>query len=82
MILAHSARGAQRHRAGNMRRDLLSRRSSVHAGTYAPDGSVAKDSKSEILFAAARPHMHADPATFDGADLSDVQIPGERFMSI
>ena len=54
----------------------------VHAGTYAADGSVAKESKSEILFAAARPHMYTDPATFDGVDLSDVQIPGGRFMAI
>jgi hypothetical protein len=54
----------------------------VHAGTYAADGSVAKESKSEVLFVAARPHMYTDPATFDGADLSDVQIPGGRFMSI
>ena len=54
----------------------------VHAGTYAPDGSVAKESKSEILFCAARPHVYSDPTTFDGADLSDVQLPGGRFMQI
>eukprot|EP00966_Prymnesium_polylepis_P301234 6960549-Prymnesium_polylepis.1 len=28
----------------------------IHAGTYAPDGSVAKMSKSEILFCSARSH--------------------------
>ena len=54
----------------------------VHAGTYAPDGSVAKESKSEILFCSARANAYSDPATFDGADLSDVQLAGERFMSI
>mmetsp|Transcript_49270 Transcript_49270/g.136620 ORF Transcript_49270/g.136620 Transcript_49270/m.136620 type:complete len:194 (-) Transcript_49270:80-661(-) len=54
----------------------------VHFGIYAPDGSVAKESKSETLFCAARAHMYADPATFDGADLSDVLIPGGRFMPI
>ena len=26
--------------------------------------------------------MYSDPATFDGADLSDVLLPGGRFMSI
>ena len=54
----------------------------VHAGIYAPDGSVAKKSKSEVLFCSARPHMYANPTTFDGADLSDVLIPGGRFMQI
>ena len=54
----------------------------VHAGIYAPDGSVDKDSKSEILFCAARPHMYSDPSTFDSADLSDVQLPDSRFMRI
>jgi len=54
----------------------------VHEGVKAADGSTAKESKSEILFCAARPHMYSDPATFDGADLSDVLLPGGRFMSI
>jgi hypothetical protein len=26
--------------------------------------------------------MYTNPATFDGADLSDVQLPGGRFMTI
>ena len=54
----------------------------IHAGVYAPDGSVAKESKSEVLFCSARRHMYADPTTFDGADLSDVPLPGGRFMNI
>ena len=54
----------------------------VHAGTYAQDGSVAKESKSEVLFCSARAHMYTNPATFDDADLSDVQLPGCRFMII
>ena len=54
----------------------------VHAGIYAPDGSVAKESKSEVLFCSARALMYTNPATFDGADLSDVQLPGGRFMTI
>jgi hypothetical protein len=49
----------------------------VHSGVKAPDGSTLKDSKSEILFCAARPHCYTDPSTFDGADLSDVLLPGK-----
>ena len=54
----------------------------VHSGVKAPDDSVLKESKSEILFCAARPHVYANPAIFDGADLSDVTLPGGRFISI
>ena len=54
----------------------------VHSGIKAPDGSTLKESKSEILFCAARPHCYTDPSTFDGADLSDVLLPGGRFMAI
>ena len=54
----------------------------VHSGVKASDGSTLKESKSEILFCAARPHVYSDPVTFDGADLSDVVLPGRRSMSI
>ena len=48
----------------------------VHAG------APGKDSKSEILFCPAPPHVYSDSATFDGADLSDVQLPAGRSMPI
>ena len=52
----------------------------VHVGI--DDGETKKDSKTEILFAAARPHVYTDPTTFDGADLSNVLLPGGRFFPI
>ena len=52
----------------------------IHAGIYAPNGSVAKESKTEVLFCSAR--LYANPATYDGTDLSDVQLPGGCFMPI
>ena len=52
----------------------------VHVGI--DDGAVKKDSKTEILFAAARSHVYADPTTFDGAGLSNVLLPDGRFFSI
>ena len=52
----------------------------VHDGIYAPDGSVSKESKSEVLFCSGRAYTNS--ITFDGADLSDVQLPGGRFMPI
>ena len=48
----------------------------VHAG------KPGKNSKSEILFCPAPPHVYADAATYDGADLSDVQLPAGRSMPI
>ena len=48
----------------------------VHAGVG------GKASKSEILFCPAPPHVYSDSATFDGADLSDVQLPAGRSMPI
>ena len=48
----------------------------VHAGAQ------GKDSKSEILFCAAPPHVYSDSATYDGADLSDVQLPAGRSMPV
>ena len=52
----------------------------VHVGI--DDGETKKDSKTEILFAAARPHVYTDAATFDGADLSNMLLPGGRFFPI
>ena len=39
-------------------------------------------SKSKILFCSAPPRMYQDAATYDGTDLSDVQMPGGRSMHI
>ena len=50
----------------------------VHAGTYSPP----KESKSEILFCPAPDSLYSDPTTHDGADVSDVLLPGGRFMKI
>ena len=52
----------------------------MHVGI--DDGETEKDSKTEILFAAARPHVYSNPATFDDADLSNVLLPNGRFFSI
>lgn len=49
---------------------------------FAPDGTEEKESKTEILFCAARLCVYSDPTTFDGADLSNVQLPGRRFMPV
>ena len=48
----------------------------VHAG------KPGKNSKSEILFCPAPPHVYADAAKYDGADLSDVQLPGGLTMPV
>ena len=48
----------------------------VHAG------KPGKDSKSEILFCSAPSSVYADAATFDNADLSDVQLPGGLTMPV
>ena len=48
----------------------------VHSG----DGT--KDSKSEVLFCPKPAHMYENATTFDGADLSDLQLPGGRSMPI
>ena len=48
----------------------------VHSGT------AQKGSKSEILFCPAPAACYTDPRTFDGADLSDVLLPGGRHMPI
>ena len=44
----------------------------VHAGTD------TKGSKTEVLFCPAPLHTYTDPTTYDGVDLSDVQLGGGR----
>ena len=50
----------------------------IHAGVVEP----FKASKSEVLFCAARASSYSDPDTYDGADLSDIKLPGGLFMSV
>ena len=50
----------------------------MHAGVVEP----RKESKSEILFCAAPRSSYTDPATYDGADLSDVLLPGGRYICV
>ena len=38
----------------------------------------ATTSKTELLFCAAPLHTYSNPATFDGADLSALLLPGRR----
>ena len=54
----------------------------VHEGILDSNGSVAKESKSEVLFCSAPLHTYMEPSTFDGADLSYVLLPHSRFMPI
>ena len=46
------------------------------------DGKPHKESKSEVLFCSKPLRMYADASTFDGANLSDVLLPGGLFMPI
>ena len=54
----------------------------VHAGVTETETAPRKESKSEFLFCAAPPSSYTDPITFDGADLSDILLPGGLFMSV
>ena len=54
----------------------------VHAGVVEPRPWPRQESKSEILFCAAPPSTYEDYSTFDGADLSDVLLPGGLFMCV
>ena len=55
----------------------------VHAGLLDCDAlPEEKASKSEVLFCAKPPHLYANPATFDGADLSPILLPDGRFMPV
>ena len=51
-------------------------------GMEVHSGDGVKASKSEVLFCPAPLHTYSDPSTFDGADLSDVQLPGGRCMPV
>ena len=42
----------------------------------------ATTSKTELLFCAAPLHTYSNPATFDGADLSALLLPGRRYMPV
>ena len=50
----------------------------IHVGTRTPE----KDSKSEILFVSAPSKMYNDPMTYDGCDLSDVELGDGNYMPI
>ena len=57
----------------------------VHAGvldTSGPVPEVTKESKTEVLFASAPLHTYTDASTFDGANLSHVLLPGDRYLPI
>ena len=41
-----------------------------------------KGSKSKVLFCSKPRHMYTDPETFDGADLSPILLPNDRFMEV
>ena len=50
----------------------------VHKGNIDEE----KESKTEILFCAKPPHMYDNPETFDGADLSNLDLGGGDYMPI
>ena len=50
----------------------------VHKGNL-PAG---KDSKTEILFCSKPPQMYKDPSTYDGADLSDIDLGDGDYLPI
>ena len=71
---------ASRHDAEQQTGPLM-----AHFGDWGMEvhaGKPGKNSKSEILFSPAPPHVYADAATYDGADLSDVQLPGGLTMPV
>ena len=50
----------------------------VHLGSRATN--PVKESKTEILFVAKPASLYADPLTFDGADLSDINLGDGCFI--
>ena len=51
--------------------------------TIAPlTAKVIKESKTEMLFCAAPAHCYTDPSSFDGADLSLILLPDNRFVAV
>ena len=51
----------------------------VHSGSRA--SNPVKESKTEILFVAKPASLYTDPLTFDGADLSDINLCDGCFIS-
>ena len=45
-------------------------------------GTERKASKSEVLFVAAPSHTYIEPETFDGQDLSTIELGGGTFMPV
>ena len=45
-------------------------------------GRKDKESKSEVLFVAAPPHTYEDPITYDGKDLSSIDLGGGVFIPV
>ena len=45
-------------------------------------GSRSKSSKSEALFVAAPEHLYADPETYDGQDLSNIELENGTFIPV
>ena len=45
-------------------------------------GSEGNDSKSVVLFAAAPSHVYEDPDTYDGQDLSNIELGDGTFMPV
>ena len=54
----------------------------VHSGELDSTGKEIKSSKSEMLFCAAPRHTYLDPDSYDGADLSHILLPGNRFVPV
>ena len=54
----------------------------VHRGLHRDDGSVKKESKTEVLFCPKRLSDYNNAATFDDANLSDVKLPNGGFIPI
>ena len=53
----------------------------IHVGRKV-DGEIKHKSKSEVLFVAAPEKTYNDPASFDGVDLSDIDLGDGVYMSI
>ena len=51
-------------------------------GLEVHSGNPQKKSKTEILFASARPQIYEDPDTYDDCDLSPVMVGGGNYLPI
>jgi hypothetical protein len=45
-------------------------------------GARGKKSKTECLFCSASPAAYADPSTYDGADLSDIDMGNGKSIQV